>query len=689
MSVRTLIPRFVVAASLAAALTQAAAAQVTRIVIDRREPFAAGQSFGDVGPYEKLVGSLYVEVDPAHAANARITDLQLAPRNAHGRVEFRTDFYLIKPVDPARGNRALLYDVHNRGGKVALGSFNGAGGNDPDQAGTGFLMQRGYSVLWTGWSGDVISDDNRLVADFPVAMENGRPVTGRIYTEWESGGYQLYRNNFVTRSREPADQPLFSIPFDWGGSKPYPAASLDHRDATLSMRPRRDAEPIEVPHDRWRFARLENGEVIPDSTQVWVADGFRLGWLYDLVYTGTGPRISGLGFAAVRDPVSFFRHARADGDGTANPLAGAIDYAFAFGVSQSGRWLSHFVFEGFNGDPQGRIVFDGILAEVAGSGKGLFNYRFGQATRHGSQFEDNLYPSDFFPFATVRQTDPVTGQTGDILERVRASGHVPKLFYLQTSTEYWSRAASLLHTTVDGTRDLPLDPSVRIYLVAGAPHTGMVGGHYDNPLNRLSRGPVTRALFVALDAWVRTGREPPPSRYPRIDDGTLVTLDAYRTSFPAIPGVRAPAVVYQPLRLDPGPRWYTEGIADNVPPRAGAPFRTLVPAVDGDGNDRAGIRLPELAVPIATFTGWNLRTAAWGADGMLTRWMGSYLEFARTAADRQASGDPRPSLHERYPTREAYLARFEQTVRQLQADRFLLEDDAANLLRAAAQRALW
>ena len=193
MSVRTLIPRFIVAASLAAALTQAAAAQVTRIVIDRREPFAAGQSFGDVGPYEKLVGSLYVEVDPAHAANARITDLQLAPRNAHGRVEFRTDFYLIKPVDPSRGNGALLYDVHNRGGKVALGSFNGAGGNDPDQAGTGFLMQRGYSVLWTGWSGDVISDDNRLVADFPVAMENGRPVTGRIYTEWESGGYQLYR----------------------------------------------------------------------------------------------------------------------------------------------------------------------------------------------------------------------------------------------------------------------------------------------------------------------------------------------------------------------------------------------------------------------------------------------------------------------------------------------------------------
>ena len=689
MRPRRIVQLLLLVVTYCAMLASAAAAQVSRIEIDRREPFAGGQSFGEVGPYEKVVGSIWVEVDPAHPANTRITDLQLAPRNARGMVEFRTDFYLLKPVDPARGNRALLYDVHNRGNKVALGSFNGAGGNDPDRAGTGFLMNRGYSVLWTGWSGDVIADDDRLVADFPVATMNGRPITGRIYTEWESGGYQLYRNNFVTRTREPADQALYSIPFDWGGSKPYAAVSFDNSDATLSMRPHRGAPATEIPRDRWRFARFENGVVVPDSTQVYVADGFRLGWLYDLVYTGTGPRVSGLGFAAVRDPVAFFRYEHADAAGTPNPLAGAIDFALAFGVSQSGRWLNHFVYEGFNSDAGGRLIFDGILAEVAGSGKGLFNYRFGQSTRHGSQHEDNLYPSEFFPFASVPQTDPVTGQSGDLLARARAAGNVPRLFYLNTSTEYWSRAASLLHTTVDGARDLSLDPNVRIYVVASAPHNAMSGGHYDNPLNRISRGPITRALFIALDDWVRTNREPPSSRYPRIADGTLVPLDSLRASFPEIPGVRTPAMLYEPPRLDPGPRWFTEGIADNVPPRAGPPYRTLVPAVDADGNEVAGIRLPDVAVPLGTFTGWNLRTERWGANGMLTRWMGSYFSFPQTAAEGRAAGDSRRSIHERYPTQAAYLAAYQEAVDRLRRERFLLDDDAENLLRAAAERDFW
>ncbi|MEX1184692.1 MAG: alpha/beta hydrolase domain-containing protein [Gemmatimonadota bacterium] len=672
----------------AAALHASAAAQVTRIEIDRREPFAAGQSFGDVGAYEKLVGSMYVDVDPGHAANQRIADLQLAPRNGRGMVEYRTDFYLLKPVDPSRGNGVLLYDVHNRGSKVALGSFNGAGGNDPDNAGSGFLMERGYSVLWTGWSGDVIADDNRLVADFPVATQNGEPITGRIYTEWESGGYQLYRNNFVTRTRESADQPLFSIPFDWGGSKPYAAVSLDNSDATLTMRPRRDAPAVEVPRDRWQFARVEDGRIISDPTQVYLVDGFRLGWLYDLVYTGVNPRVTGLGFTAVRDPVAFFRYERA-ADGTPNPLTGAIRHAYAFGVSQSGRYLNHFLYEGFNTDTDGRIVFDGVLAEVAGGGKGLFNYRFAQATRHGSQHEDNLYPSDFFPFTTVPQTDPVTGASGDLLERVRRAGHVPKLFYLQTSTEYWSRAASLLHTDVEGTRDVALDPNVRVYFVAGTPHNAMSGGHYEHPVNRSGRGTLTRALLVALDEWVRDDREPPPSRYPRIADGTLVPLETFRAQFPAIRGVHAPTVVFAPLRIDPGPRWYTDGIADHAPPRTGPAFRTLVPAVDADGNERAGIHPPDVAVPLATLTGWNLRAREWGADGMLTRWMGSSLEFAATREERDARGDPRPSVRERYPTRDAYLERYDAAIRALIEQRLLLPDDAEALRGAAARRDVW
>ncbi len=664
-------------------------AQVVRMQVDRREPFAGGKSFGSVGPYEKLVGSLYVEVDPNDPANRRIHDLGLAPRDDHGMVEYRTDFYLLKPVDPSKGNGRLLYDVHNRGNKVALGTFDGAGGNDPDDPGTGFLMERGYSVLWTGWSGDVLPGAGRLTADMPVATDHGRTITGRIYTEMESGGYQLYRNNFVTRTRAPADSTLYTIPFDWGGSRSYPSVSLDNANATLTMRPYRDAQATVIPRDQWAFARLENGRVVPDSTHLYVKEGFRLGWLYDLVYVGRNPRVTGLSLSAVRDPVSFFRYASADEEGQPNPLAGAIQHAYGFGVSQSGRFLNHFVWEGFDVDTHGRPVFDGVFAEVAGGGKGLFNYRFWQTTRHGSQHEENLYPSDFFPFTSTPETDPLTGQRGDELERARAEGFVPKIFYLQTSTEYWSRAASLLHTDVEGKRDLPLDANVRIYFVAGAPHTSMAGGHYDNPLNHLSRGPVSRALLVALDRWVGDGVAPPPSRYPKISNGTLVPADSASHAFPKIPGVRAPAVHYAPYRLDLGPRWQSEGIADSIPPRTGPRYNTLVPAVDADGLDLGGIRLPDVAVPIATYTGWNLRTAAWGADGALTRWMGSYLVFPRTKAEAQASGDPRRSILERYPTRADYLRKYREAIRNLEDQRLLLPDDGAALSRTAEERSYW
>lgn len=678
-----------VAALLLGALAPSVDGQVRRVQIDRREPFAEGQSFGAVGPYEKLVGSIFLEVDPNDPANARITDVELAPRNARGMVEVRTDFYLIKPVDPSRGSGKLLYDVHNRGGKVVLGTMNGAGGNDPDRPGSGFLMERGFSILWTGWSGDVLPGDGRLTADVPVATNDGEPITGRVYSELESGGYQLYRNNFIERTTEGADQPLHSIPLDWGPTRSYPAVSLDNRDAVLTMRPARDVAAVEIPRDRWGFAREENGQAVPDPTRLYVQDGFRLGWLYDLVYTARDPRVTGLGFVAVRDPVSFFRYADADDDGNANPLAGAIRHAFAFGTSQSGRFLNHFVYEGFNDDLRGRWVFDGILIDVGGSGKGIFNYRFGQTTRHGSQHEENLIASDFFPFATVPQTDPVTGKTDDMLARARRSGHVPKIFFEQTSTEYWSRAASLVHTDVQGRHDVEVDPSVRIYFIAGVAHTSLTGGHYDNPLNRTSRAPISRALFVALDDWVTQGIEPPASTYPRMDDGTLVDLATYRTRFPSIPNVRAPAVVYAPLRLDPGPRWYTEGIADIVPPRAGEPYRTLVPVVNEDGNEIAGIRLPDIAVPVATLTGWNPRAAAWGADGMLTRWMGSLLEFPHTPSERAATRDPRRSILERYPTREVYLREYEAAAQRLVQQRYLLADDAAALVRTAAQRQYW
>ncbi len=656
-------------------------AEVVRMEVQRREPFADGHAFGSTGPYEKLVGRLYLEVSPDDPANQMVMDLKRAPRNARGRVEFWTDFFLLTPKDPARGNRRLLYDVNNRGNKLAVWTFNsGVFQNDPGtlaDAGNGFLMRQGYSILWCGWNGDVLPDDkNRLLIGVPVARDNGRTITGKIHVE-------------ICRNETALSQPLAWSP--WGVPAAYAAVDVNDPSARLTMRPSRAKPAVEIPRDRWAFARWEDGRAVPDPRSVYVKDGFRPGWLYELVYVGQDPRVSGLGLAAVRDCVSFFRYAAADGVGTRNPAAGAVQRAYLFGISQSGRFVHHFLHEGFNTDEARRAVFDGAIAHVPGAGRGLFNCRFFQATLHGSQHEDNLSPSDAFPFNFTPQTDPVTGERGDMLARARASGHVPKLFVVQTSTEYWTRAASLLHTDVEGTRDVDLGPSVRLYLIAGAQHLGAgppTRGIYQNVQNPLvHRGPLLRALLVALDRWASAGQEPPASRYPRIADKTLVDLKTYRGMFPRIPGVRLPQSLYTPLRLDMGPRWAAEGIADLVPPKVGRPYRTLVPAVDADGNEVAGIHMPDVAVPVGTYVGWNLRGAACGAEGMLARWTGSYFPFAVTAEARRASGDPRPAVRERYPTRSVYLERIAKAAAELQREGFLLPEDVAQ--PAAAERDLW
>ncbi len=661
---------------------QRARGEVVRIEIDRREPFAAGHAFGRSGPYEKLSGRLYLEVDPQNPANQQIADLKLAPQNGRGRVECWTDFYLLKPVDSLRGNRRVLYDVNNRGNKLAVWTFNGARGNDPttlEDAGNGFLMELGYTIVWCGWCGDVMPDGtNRLLMGVPVARSGRKPITGRIHVE-------------ICVDEKVYSRPFFWSP--WGTSDAYPAVSLDNKTATLTMRPRRSEPAVEISRDGWALARWVDGKVVPDPKSLYVKAGFRPGWLYDLVYTGKDPRVSGLGLAAIRDCVSFFRYASKDRKGIDNPLAGAVEHAYVFGISQSGRVIHHFVYDGLNTDEADRVVFDACLIHVAGAGKGLFNHRFGMATLYGLPHEGNLCGSEFFPFTPMPQTDPLTGRQGDTLARARARGHVPKIIFTQTSTEYWARAASLLHTDVEGKRDLELDPSVRIYLVAGAQHLGAGPpdkGICQNPRNILDdRPPVLRAMLVALDRWVSTGRGPPPSRYPRISDGTLVDLETFRGAFPKIPGARTPTGFYAPLRLDFGPRWSAEGIADCVPPKTGAPYRTLVPAVDSDGNEVAGIRLPDVAVPLGTFTGWNLRAAEYGAEGVLAGLHGAYLAFPRTPEERRKLGDPRSSVIERYPTREHYLARMAEAALQLQQGGFLLERDVVEILKTASPRRLW
>ena len=643
-------------------------ADVVRIEVKKREPFAGGRTFGRSGPYEQLAGKLTLEVDPDDPANARVTDLKLAPRNGRGKVEFWTEFFLLKPVDPSRGNRRLFYGVNNRGNKLALGAFNDRGGNTPAQ-GNGFLMRRGYSVLWCGWNGYALPGNNRLEIGLPVATKDGETITGKIYAE-------------ITVNRRVRSQPFY-----WGNSNPYPAVSLDNGTATLTMRPRRDADPIEIPRDRWSFARWEGKKAVPDPKHLHLKDGFRPGWLYDLLYVGKDPRVTGLGFVAVRDACSFFRHSKKD-----NPLADSLERAYVFGISQSARFIHHFLFEGFNADEKGRIVFDGAMPHVGGGGKGQFNYRFCQTTRHGSQHEDLLFPSDFFPLNTVPQEDPLTGRKGDTFARSRARGRLPKIFFTETSTEYWARAASLLHTDVEGKKDAAIDPNVRIYHIAGGQHgvsRSPSKGMYLNFRNTLDYRPVLRALLVALDRWVTDGEEPPPSVVPRIADGTLVGLDAWKRQFPRTAGSALPEALYTPRRLDSGPRWRTEGIADHVPPRVGPPLRTLVPSVDRDGNEAAGIKMPGVSVPLATYAGWNLRAAPYGAEGALARWAGSQWPFARTQEERRKSADPRRSVRERYPTREAYLSKVAEAVLDLKRRRLILEEDAVRVLEAAARWEYW
>lgn len=664
-------------------LPSSALAEVVRVEITDRQLFAEGHAFGVAGAYERVSGRLWLAVDPEAAINARVNDLKLAPRNAEGKVECWTDFFLLKPVDASKGNGRLLYDVNNRGNKLALWTFNGGERtNDPltlAHAGSGFLMRHGWSVLWTGWNGEVQADDtNRLLIGLPLATDGGKVITGRAHLEISAAEKVLSR----AFSWSP-----------WGISAAFPAVDLDRKEASLTRRAERGETGTEIPHSDWAFGRWEDGVLIPDPAHVYVKEGFRPGWLYDLVYTAKEPRVTGLGLAALRDAVAFFRHAETDQAGTVNPLVGAIQQAAIYGISQSGRLAHHFIYEGFNTDESGRAVFEGALIHVAGAGKGMFNHRFRMTTEYGTQHEGNLSGSEFFPLSPATQNDPVTGQTGSTLDRARTAGHVPKMLFTQSSTEYWSRADSLLHTDVTGTKDVILPDEVRVYLVAGSQHLGggeATPGKSQQPRNTLDdRGPVQRAMLVALEKWMGQGIEPPASRHPRLADRTLVKREEVVAAFPQVPGVNLPSRHYEPQRLDFGPRFLTEGVADVIPPQAGAPFQTLLPAVDVDGNEMAGIRLPEIAVPLGTHTGWNLRSAAVGAEMMLSPLDGMFLPFAKTKAEREKTGDPRPSLEERYASRADYLGRLTDAALRLKGEGFLLDEDVVSILEKGAAQKGW
>lgn len=642
-------------------------ARVVRVTIERREPVLAGKAFGLAGPYETLVGTVEIALDPTLRQNQAVVDLALAPRNERGEVVFAADVFILKPVDLRRGNGRVYCEVPNRGGKGILRRLQLAESSlDPREArdfGDGWLMEQGFALVWMGWQWDVPVTPGLLRLHSPIATDRGRPITG------------LVRSVVIVGERKG------EAPLGDRGHTAYPATEPEGPDSRLYVRDRRLDPTRLLPRGRWRFV---------GPTTVALDGGFEPGRIYEVVYRSRDPRVAGCGLAATRDLVSFFKSE----PGEANPLAG-VTLALAHGVSQSGRFLRHFLHEGFNEDERGRRVFDGIFVEVAGAGGGSFNHRFAQASRDPHQHWNVLYPADAFPFSDAAGTDPETGETRSLLDRAAARGTVPKIFHVVTAYEYWNRAASLMHTDPSGTRDLALPDTSRVYLVASAQHgpgtlppteggaAGSDGLHATNPNDFR---PAIRALVRAFDQWVAEGTEPPPSRYPRIADGTLVPPE--KAGWPAVPGVRFPTVRNEPAHLDFGPEW-PRGVITIEPPMLGRVFSALVPAVDADGNDRAGIRLPEVAVALASQTGWNWRHPRTGAPDALVPYLGSYLPFAWTEAEREASGDPRFSVEERYRGREDYLGRVAVAAVSLVRQRFLLAEDVPFVLERAAAHWDW
>ncbi|HEX5531845.1 MAG TPA: alpha/beta hydrolase domain-containing protein, partial [Methylomirabilota bacterium] len=623
-----------------------------------REPVLGGAAFGAGGPYEKIEGVLHFAVDPSARVHEPIADLALAPRNARGLVESSADFYLLRPL--GGGSRRLLLDIPNRGRKIALGMFNRTPrSNDPttrEDFGNGFLMLYGYAVAWIGWQPDVPRRDGMMALTVPRVPG----VSERVRCE--------FRPNTRVDVLPLADR--YHVP--------HPVARLDDPDAGLHVREHAEAPAVTVPRGAWRF---------PDAGSVALDGGFEPGRIYECYYRAENPPVVGLGFTAVRDTAAFLRGATA---GEGNPCAGQIERSYVFGVSQSGRFLRHLLYLGLDEDETGRFAWDAVIPHVAGGRRGEFNCRFGQPSLNAVHAVGSL-----FPFTDGEQDDPITGQRGALLHRLAGRARPPRIFTINTAAEYWRGDGSLVHTDVAATRDVIPPPWVRQYLFAGTQHTPgalppppadpNTGGRGRHPFSVVDYSPLLRAALVNLDRWVSEGVEPPPSAVPRLADGTAVAAETTRAVYAAIPGVRFPDRLPRPVRLDFGPA-VDRGIVD-LPPKIGAPYVTVVSAVDADGNERAGIRPPELRVPVATFTGWNPRHPDQGAPGDLMSMMGSTLPFARTAAERAQTGDPRPALEERYGDRDRYLARVRRDAEAMVADRHLLAEDVDAVVERAG--ALW
>jgi hypothetical protein len=677
---------------------------ITRIIIQHREPFARGHEFPITGAYEKLVGKIYGEVDPRNRLNRIIVNVDKAPRNRRGRVEYQSDLCILKPLDMARGNGKMFFDAPNRGSKRILGFLNDAtASNNPStlaDAGNGFLMRQGYTIVWCGWQGDLMPLKDWLVLNVPVATNNGKAIVRQVRTE------------VIVDEKGVKSQPLSADE----RVKSYEAASRDKSQATLTVREKSYGKRIFVPPSQWEFAACAKDprtgkETIKASTRdLYVPRGFKPGLIYEFIYPAKNPFVLGLGFAVARDLISFLRYQTKDATGKPNPLAGrqsqsvrpplsfsprdggryrggptGISHAYAWGRSQSGRYLRDFVYHGFNEDEAHRKVFDAVAPHVAGGGRLYLNYEFARPVTSSQQHTNQLDP-ELFPHTYNVIKDAQTGRRDGILKRPKTD---PLILHTQTSTEYWQKRGCLAHTDGKG-NDIRIPDNVRIYVIASAQHNSPFGSEpvkddTQFPVNPLPAGDVLRALMVAMDLWVMKGITPPPSQYPRVTDSTLVPPKRRNTGFPKIPGVRFAGLHNRQLFLDYGLGILRGKMTIHPPqPIGDGAYTILVPKVDAEGNDLEGIRLPAVEAPIGTYTGWNLRPRGLAEDE-LSGLLGSFIPFVKTKSDRRRTGDPRLSIQERYKDRNDYVRQVSRAARVLVEQRYLLPEDAARMIAEAAK----
>ena len=684
-----LVSRCVVASLLLLILgASLAEARVVRFVIEQRRVFAEGTEFGEVGTYERLDGTVHMEVDPDDPLNAVLVNLDRAPRNARGRVEFSTTFYILKPVDIARGNGKIFYGINNRGNKLESGLrwHHVPASNDPitaEHAGDGFLMRLGYTVVDAGWQGDVVEGNDRLFPQLPVATAaDGSPLVAPTRVELSDRSIPV--------------EGTFTLPLKGSARfEPYPTADMDSGNASLTVRTTPEGPGTPIAADAWAYGRCPQGRASlePSETHICLFEGFRADRLYELIYPAKNPLVMGLGYAVTRDLASFLRYSTHDDEGTPNPLARSatevgIRRAYGSGTSSTGMYLRDFLYLGFNEDEEHRQVFDAVNVHVPGSHRLFANVAFADPNTYSRQDDRRHFLSTSYPpmqYAVV--SDPLSGIRDGILKRPDTD---PLVIQTDSENEFYTMKASL--NVHDGLgRPLFVPDNVRLYLMSNYQHSGgnpqlTVPGSSElcaNPTNPNYHGPIQRALLMALDAWVERGVEPPPSRYPRVENDTLVSLDDYLDRFPQIPGAAIAQGLNEVSLLDFGPSFgSTGGYLTRLPPGIGPRYRVLVPAADADGLNLAGIRPIEVRAPLGTNLGWNVR-ADGRREGNLCGLTGSFLPFAKTRAEREAAGDPRLSLEERYTDHQGYVDAVRRATEELMRERFLLAEDAERLVQSA------